>query len=168
MCIRDSCVGNQSDTAFVFSIPETITSAATQTLDGLGNVSSSTASFNDVIVYQGTYLSKTFTVDGSLDQWFILDNAFIDSSTIRVYVKGVADTGLGREYRKVDNILNISGTSETYLIQEVTDERYELFFGDGVFGKKLENEAVITVRYIITDGIEGNGPSSFTWSGSVT
>ena len=162
------CVGNQSDTAFVFSIPETITSAATQTLDGLGNVSSSTASFNDVIVYQGTYLSKTFTVDGSLDQRFILDNAFIDTSTIRVYVKGAADTGLGREYRKVDNILNISGTSETYLIQEVTDERYELLFGDGVFGKKLENEAVITVRYIITDGIEGNGPSSFTYSGSVT
>jgi len=107
-------------------------------------------------------------VDGSLDQRFILENSFIDTGTIKVYVKGAADTGLGREYRKVDNILSITDTSETYLIQEATDERYELLFGDGVFGKKLENDAIITVSYITTDGIEGNGPTSFQYSGSIT
>ena len=54
------------------------------------------------------------------------------------------------------------------MIQEVTDERYELLFGDGIFGKKLDNEAVITVSYIVTDGVDGNGPSSFSFAGSVT
>ena len=87
---------------------------------------------SNIIIYQGTYLTKTFTVDGSLDQRFILENSFIDTSTIKVYVKGISDTDR-REYRKVDNILNISNISETYLIQEVTDERYELLFGDGSF-----------------------------------
>ena len=162
------CVGSANDTSYVFSIPESITTTTTQTFDANGNIISSTGSFDNIVVYQGTYLSKTFIVDGSLDQRFLLENSFIDTSTIKVYVKGAADTGLGKEYRKVDNILNITDISETYLIQEITDERYELLFGDGVFGKKLENEAVITVRYIITDGIEGNGPSSFTYSGSVT
>ena len=161
------CVGSANDTSYVFSIPESITTTTTQALDTNGNVISSTGSFNNIVVYQGSYLTKTFTVDGSLDQRFILENSFIDTSTIRVFVKGISDTGLGREYRKVDNILNITNTSEIYLMQEVTDERYELLFGDGIFGKKLENEAVITVSYIVTDGVEGNGPALFSFAGSV-
>ena len=160
------CVGSSNDTTFVFSIPESITTTTTQLTDNAGNIISSTSSFNDVVVYQGTYLTKTFTVDGSLDQRFILENSFIDTSTIIVKVSGISDT-TEREYRKVDNILNISNTSEVYLIQEVTDERYELLFGDGIFGKKLDNESTISVSYIVTDGVEGNGPSSFSYAGSV-
>jgi len=160
------CVGSQNDTSYVFSIPESITTVTTQLTDANGNIVSSTASFEDIVIYQGTYLSKTFIVDGSLDQRFLLENSFIDTSTIKVFVKGAADTGLGKEYRKVDNILNITDISETFLIQEITDERYELLFGDGVFGKKLENDSIITVSYIVTDGIEGNGPASFTYAGS--
>ena len=160
------CVGSANDTSYVFSIPETITTTTTQNVNASGNIVSSTASFNDIVIYQGTYLSKSFIVDGSLDQRFLLENSFIDTSTIKVYVKGASDTGLGREYGRVDNILNINNTSETYLIQEITDERYELLFGDGVFGKKLENDAVINVSYIVTDGTEGNGPATFTYAGS--
>ena len=161
------CVGSSNDTSFVFSIPESITTTTTQLTDNAGNIISSTSSFNNIVVYQGTYLTKTFTVDGSLDQRFILDNSFIDTSTIVVTVKGVSDDGVGREYRKVDNILNITDTSEVYLIQEVTDERYELLFGDGIFGKKLDNDSVISVSYIITDGVDGNGSASFSFAGSV-
>ena len=161
------CVGSSNDSSFVFSIPESITTTTTQLTDNAGNIISSTSSFNDIIVYQGTYLTKTFTVDGSLDQRFILENSFIDTSTIVVTVKGVSDDGVGREYRKVDNILNITDISEVYLIQEVTDERYELLFGDGIFGKKLDNDSVISVSYIVTDGADGNGSASFSFAGSV-
>ena len=160
------CVGSSNDSSFVFSIPESITTTTSQITDGAGNIISSTSSYENIIVYQGTYLTKTFTVDGSLDQRFILENSFIDTSTIVVKVSGISDT-TEREYRKVDNILNISSTSEVYLIQEVTDERYELLFGDGIFGKKLDNEAIITVSYIVTDGVDGNGPSSFSYAGSI-
>ena len=133
------CVGSSNDTQYVFSIPENITTTVSGGIAHFGSAS------NPLTVYQGTYLTKTFTVNGSIDQRFVLENSSIDTSTIKVYVKGAADTGLGKEYNKVDNILNINATSETYLIQEITDERYELLFGDGIFGKKLENNAVITV-----------------------
>ena len=56
-------------------------------------------------------------------------------------LRGIGEQGDGREYRKVDNILNVTSDSEIYLIQEIADERYELLFGDGVFGKKLDNES---------------------------
>ena len=150
------CTGTTNGTSYVFSIPENTTAS----------VKNGIATFSDVTIKQGTFLRKQFTVDGSLDQRFILDNSYIDTSTIRVYVKGTSDTGLGQLYTLVDNIFEIDSTSKTYLIQEVKDEKYELLFGDGRFGKKLENNAVITVTYIITDGKSGNGASSFTFAGT--
>jgi len=160
------CVGTANDTSYTFSIPENITtkvvngSVTFNKIDSSGNVTG-------IDIYQGTFLTKTFTVDGSLDQRFILNNPNIDTSTISVYVKGVQDSGLGIKYSLVDNILNINSTSEIYLIQEVQDEKYEIIFGDGRFGKKLENNAVITVHYIVTDGKDGNGASQFTFQSTL-
>ena len=151
------CVGTYDNTSYTFSIPENISTTVTNGI----------AKFTDINIYQGTFLKKTFTVDGSLDQKFILDNSYIDSSTIIVYVKGPSDTGLGIEYSLVDNILNVNSESEIYLIQEVQDEKYELIFGDNTFGKKLENNSVITVTYIITDGKDGNGATNFAFSGTI-
>ena len=151
------CVGSVDNTSYTFSIPDNISS----------NVVEGTASFNNIDIYQGTFLTKQFVVDGSLDQRFILNNPFIDTSTISVYVKGINDSGLGIEYSLVDNILEVNSSSRIYLLQEVQDEKYELLFGDGLIGQKLENNAVITVNYIVTDGEEGNGASSFSFSGSI-
>jgi hypothetical protein len=151
------CVGSADNTSYTFSIPENITRP----------VVNGTVGFSSITVYQGTFLTKQFVVDGSLDQRFLLDNPNIDTSTISVYIKGINDSGLGIEYSLVENILNIDSKSEIYLIQEVQDEKYELLFGDGRFGKKLENNAVITVHYIVTNGPEGNGCSNFSFQGSL-
>jgi len=150
-----ACVGAENQSNYVFSIPENVTTS----------INSGTASFSNVDIYQGTFVKNTFTVDGSLDQKFILNNSFIDTSTIVVKVKGLSDTGDGKEYSQVNNILNINSTSEVYLLQEIQDEKYEILFGDGYFGKKLENGAIITVTYIITDGKDGNGPANFSFRG---
>jgi hypothetical protein len=160
------CVGNANDTSYTFSIPENITtkvingSVTFNKIDPSGNITG-------IDIYQGTFLTKTFTVDGSLDQRFILNNSDIDTSTISIYVKGIQDSGLGIKYSLVDNILNVDSTSEIYLIQEVQDEKYEIIFGDGRFGKKLENNAIITVHYIVTDGKDGNGASQFTFQSTL-
>ena len=162
------CVGSQNDQTYVFSIPEDITTSASITKDADGNNNGSIATFDSINVFQGTYLTKDFTVDGSLDQRFILDNSFIDTSTLNAYVKKANDVNAKKKlYTKIDNIVGITESSETYLIQEVQDEKYELLFGDGIFGKKLDNGDNITATYIVTDGIEGNGPSSFVFAGSL-
>jgi hypothetical protein len=150
------CVGASGNTSYVFSIPNDVSA----------NVVNNVASF-DLEIYQGTYLSKSFTVDGTIDQRFILDNPFIDTSTISVYVKGPNDSGLGKKYSVIDNIIDVNSESEIYLLQEVKDEKYELLFGDGIIGKKLENTSIITVSYIITDGSDGNGATQFAFQGNV-
>jgi hypothetical protein len=150
------CTGLIKGSSYVFSIPETIT---VPVVNGV-------ASFNNITIREGTFLTKKFTVNASLDQNFILDNPFIDTSTIRVYVKGLSDSGLGSLYSLIDNIFNVNSDSEIFLVQEVQDEKYQLLFGDGIFGKKLENSAVITTNYIVTSGKNGNGANSFTFAGS--
>ena len=155
-----TCVGSAENTTFRFSLPDTVVSSRVRDIGG-----TSFAQFDDPItVYEGTYLSRVFVVDSSKDQRFIIDSPNIDSSTIRVYVKGSSDVGLGRKYSMVDNILNIDKNSEIFLSQEVQDEKYEILFGDGLFGRKLENNSVITVTYIVTEGEDGNGPSNFNFS----
>ena len=151
------CVGSQGGSSYVFSIPENISNT----------VKNGLSTFNSIEIKEGTFLKKEFTVDGSLDQRFILNNSFIDSSTIRVYVKNISDTGIGRQYQLVENIFNINSNSEIYLLQEVKDEKYEILFGDGIFGKKLENNAVVTVTYITTDGKSGNNVKNFSFSGTL-
>ena len=135
----------------MFSIPADVT-----TTSPLVNPAGSTngprvATFTDVEIYQGTYLTKQFIINGSLDQRFILNNPHIDTATLKVRVRGSSETGSGREYTPVDNILNVDANSEIYLLQEVQDEKYEVLFGDGIFGKKLENGTVVTCSYIVTD-----------------
>ena len=145
------CVGNQSDTSFTFSIPNNISASVIQ-----NNAGNYQAIFSGIDIKEGVFLEKKFVIDGSLDQRFILDNEGVDTSTMKVYVSQDSSE-LGVEYSLVDNILNVNKNSEIYLLQEVQDERYELFFGDGLFGKKIPNGYTVTVRYIVTDGKEGNG-----------
>ena len=155
-------VGNYDNTSYRFSVPEDISAPVK---NGFAQFGSAT---KPVTISQGTYLTRQYIVVGSVDQRFILDNPNIDASSIVVNVKGPNETGLGREFHKVDNILNLDNTSEIFLIQEIQDERYEILFGDGYFGKKLENNSTITISYIVTDGASGNGPSVFDFQGNFT
>jgi len=159
------CVGAKNNTSYTFSIPEDIT--ITSPIDEGSNILVNpprTAKFRNITVYQGTLLKKFFTVNASLDQKFILDNSFIDTASIRVFVRKSGSSS-GLEYSKVDNIINLDAKSNIYLIQEIKDEKYELIFGDGLFGKKLDNGDVIEVSYIITDGKDGNDGKFFSFSG---
>ena len=158
------CVGNSENTTYRFSIPDVVTSTRVIDIGG-----TSFAQFDDPItVHEGTFLRRTYRVDTSAKQRYIIDSPNIDSSTLRVYVSGPADTGLGRNYRMIDNILNIDKNSEIFLAQEVQDEKYEILFGDGYFGRKLENNSIITATFIVTDGQTGNGASNFSFQGSFT
>ena len=156
------CVGAADNTSYRFSVPERITAAVKNGKAIFGDDT------NPITVFQGSYLTRQFSVDTSVDQRYILDNPNIDTSTVRVYVSGVNDTGLGREFKHIDNILNIDKYSEIFLMQEVQENRYEIMFGDGYFGRELETGNIITVRYIVTDGSAGNGPALFDFQGNFT
>ena len=123
------------------------------------------ATFTNVEVKEGTQLVNTFTVNTSLkSQRFILDNQNIDTNTIRVKVFPTGGS-FSEPYLVADNILGVDGTSKVFFLDEIEDERYEILMGDGVLGKKLENNARIEVSYLTTAGPESNGVRTFVFSG---
>ena len=148
--------------SYTFSIPEDIT--VTPNSNGI-------ASFNDVSIYEGNYLTKTFVVDSSqANQRFVLPNANIDTSSIRVEVLEQYDNG-GTEtfqYNLYTNIFGVNENARLFLVQEVDDEKYQIMFGDNVLGKKPASGSIITVTYIVTDGEDGNGAANFNFAGRLT
>ena len=152
------CNGAAANTSFIFSIPEDITVPVTNGV----------AIFNNIEIYEGSLITQNFTVDtAKFNQRYILSNSSIDTSTIRVKVKPSESSSSTVTYKQIDNIVGVTSTSSSYLLQEVEDERYELIFGDNVIAKKLSNNNYITVSYIITDGKSGNGAAQFSFIGNV-
>lgn len=149
--------GSVSDVNFIFSLPEKVTVAA-----------DNGTSYGTLEIYQGQYLENSWTVNNSQpNQRYIIPNDSVDTSTLRIRVKNTSTDTTSTEYQLVDNILGITSTSNIYLIQETTDEKYEILFGDGIFGKKLQSGNVITASYVKTNGKEGNGVSDFRFAGTI-
>jgi len=143
-------------TNFTFCIPEDITVPVTD----------DSAFFENIEIYEGTFLTKEFTVDTSnIEQRFIIPNANVDTSTLVASVKESSFDLSPVKYQLAQSIVDINSTSKIFLLQESADEKFELLFGDGVFGNRLENGNVITATYVITNGDLGNGAANFTFSG---
>jgi len=135
--------------------------------DAKAQVVNGVARFSDVLVREGTQLTNTFIVNSSnKSQKFVLDNPNIDTSTITVEVFADGST-FSEPYLIADNILDVTSTSKVFFLNEVEDQRYELIFGDGIIGKKLEDQSQIVVRYIVTNGPEANGIKTFVFSGVI-
>jgi len=155
-------LGNVQGGSYTFSIPEDIT--VTPTSNGI-------ASFNDVSIYEGNYLTKTFRVDSSqTNERYILPNPNIDTSTIRVDVVEENSDGSSSEfqYNLYNNIFEVNNTSRLFLVQEIDDEKYQIMFGDNVLGRKPANNSSITVTYIVTNGEDGNNAANFNFAGRLT
>ena len=127
-----------------------------------------TATYEGIDIFQGTLLTQSYTINTALkNQRFIINNTGTDVSTIRVKVyKQQGDTSF-LTFSSADNILNLDGTSEVYFVEEIEDENYEIFFGDGVFGKKLENGSFVEITYLTTSADTTNGARTFNFSGLI-
>jgi hypothetical protein len=153
VCTSSSSFGGQS---YTFAIPNDVT---VPILNGI-------AFFENIEIYEGFFTTQNFTVDSNNpNQKFILTNPNIDTSTINVSIRNTQSSNITRKFYLSDDLFDVNSESKIFFIQEIEDQRYELIFGDGVFGKKLDNLNLIEVSYIITNGLDGNGISNFSYSG---
>ena len=151
-----STSGSFGNSSFIFSILSDIT---VPVRDGI-------ASFDEITVYQGSLLTSNFTYSSRTpNAKFILPNAGIDTSLIKVGIRGTQQSTTSVSYTAQDSLFDITSKSKVYYLQEIEDERYQLIFGDGIFGKALEECNYITANYIVTNGDSANGVNTFDFSG---
>ncbi len=128
-------------------------------------VSNGVASFVDVPVYEGAYIQTKTVIDGAAkNQRFKIENSSADLDTLSINVYQSAQSSIFDEFQSGE-VLDIGSDDKVYFISEIEDENYEIFFGDGVLGKKLEDGQVVEMSYITTNGPDSNGAKSFTFNG---
>jgi hypothetical protein len=123
------------------------------------------AFFNNITIYEGNFITENFTFS-DLGR-FILGNSGIDTSLISVSVRSSESSNFSQKYNLSRDIFEVKSDSKVFFLQEIEDEYYEIFFGDNIFGKKLEDGNYIDVTYITSSGEEANGARNLSFSGRI-
>ena len=150
-----SVFGSES---YSFCIPSDI---SVPVVDGI-------ATFSNVTIFEGTFLNSNFTVTSDVPappSRYILENPNIDTSTLEVNIRETESSTSSKKYVFSDTLIEVTSSSRVYFLQEIEDQRYEVIFGDGVFGEKLKALNYIEISYITSNGSAANGISSFNFNG---
>lgn len=135
--------------------------------DQIAPVENGVAYFDNIPLYEGTLITNNFIVNTSSPQRFILQNSGVDIDSIRVKVFNSNQSTAFNFYEYSDNILNVEPDSKVFFLEEIEDERYEMFFGDGVLGRKLQDGELIEISYLVTSGDATNGAKNFIFNGII-
>ena len=140
---------------FVTNEPLTFTSATNYTL-------------NNVQLIQGRNVQERYTVnlnDGT--QRFLINNANVDTETLLVRVQTSTTIGTLRVFEKALNFVEIKSDTLAYFLREVEDEKYEIEFGDDVIGLALDNDNIVIIDYLVTEGADANQIRELTFTSTV-
>ena len=124
--------------------------------------------FSNVKIYEGTRVRYTYTVDSTnLEQQFIIPSALVDTGTIVVSVQASSSDVTTEVYTLNTDYATLDSTSLKYFLQEVEDGKFEVYFGDGVTGKKPIDGNIVILDYVVTNGSVADGASAFTPASAV-
>ena len=124
--------------------------------------------FKNVPIYEGTLVTFKYVYDiNDPDQKLVIPTNTADTSTLQVIVQTSSTDTTQSIYSLAGGYNNVAGDSKVYFIQESIDGKYEIYFGDGVTGKKLSDGNIIILEYVITNTVNSNGASKFALSGNV-
>ena len=153
--------------------------AFTTTLDGVnyqfvtiaditGTKFGNSVNFDAQKVYEGTYVTSRYTVDTSdLEQRFVLRDNRADTSTLTVKVQNSASDSTTVTYTKATDITQLEKTSTVYYLQEIENGRHEVYFGDDVVSKAVNDGNIVILQYVVTNKTEANGAFVFTPPASI-
>jgi len=146
------------DTSYQFVTTSNVTSL----------LSGSTIEFTDVIVYEGSYVSTRYTVDTqNVEQRFLINDDRADTTTLTIKVQNSASDSTLTTYILATDIAALTSTSNVYFLQEVEDGKYEIYFGDGILGSKLEDSNILIMDYVVTNKGAANSAVTFVSSAAI-
>jgi hypothetical protein len=124
--------------------------------------------FHSIPIYEGTLVTFKYTVDTSdPDQKFIIPSITADTSTLKVQIQNSVSDTTTNTWTKATGLTSLDNTSKVYFLQEGENGKFEVYFGDGIVGKSLNDGNIVILEYIVSNKTEANGASAFTLSGSI-
>ena len=134
------------------------------------NVTNGQAVFNNVSIKQGNAVNLSYLVDENQNPKFVfkIRYANVDTTTLLVTVQNSSTDNTYEIYNLATDFLTLDGTSKVYFLQESTDGYYEVYFGNGILGKKLINNNVVNITFVSTSGTAAYGANNFVLMGQVS
>ena len=124
--------------------------------------------FSDISIYEGTLVTYRYTVDSTdVDQKFIIPSVNADTSTLKVTVQNSSVDATSSVYTLATGVRSLNNTSKVYFLQETDTGKFQIYFGDGVLGRKLSDGNIVILEYVVTNKEEANGAATFTLSSSI-
>jgi len=110
-------------------------------------------------IYEGTFKSISYINSETADTKFLIPSSVVDTNHINVRVLKSTSDGEGRSdvWTKVTDITSVTSTSKSFFLELNSTGQYEIIFGDGIVGQKLENGNLVVIDYLETSGISANG-----------
>lgn len=128
-------------------------------------ISNGSFTFNNVEICEGTYKTVRYRVDNDIpNQKFQISDKDADMSTLRVRLQDNEESTQFQIFTKFESLINVTSDSTIYFTEENADGYYEIYFGDGVTGRKPRNNNIVTLDYVFTNGPESNGANTFSMS----
>ena len=146
------------DTSYQFVTIQSVTASLT----------GSSITFDNVDIYEGSFVSSRYTADTqNVEQRFIINDDRADTTTISITVQNSASDTTSNTYTLATDISGLTSTSNVYFIQEVEGGKYEVYFGDGILGNKIEDGNIIIINYVVTNKGVANSASVFVSSAAI-
>ena len=124
--------------------------------------------FSGVPIYEGTRVRYTYTVDSNnLEQRFVIPAANVDTTTLITSVQASSSDVTTEIYTLNTDYTTLDSTTLVYFLQEIEDGKFEVYFGDGVNGKKPIDGNIIILDYVVTSGTTADGASTFTAASTI-
>lgn len=124
--------------------------------------------FSGVNLRQGIWTLNGFVVSSSRGaESYIIPNSSVDINTLEVAVRTSESSGDQELYQQFKTAYDLSPESKLFFIRENRQSLYEFKFGDGKFAKKLSYGNIITARYLVTQGVDGNDITSLSPASSI-
>lgn len=121
--------------------------------------------FDEITVYQGKMKEISFVVEsGNIDQKYIIEDSSVDLNHMTVEVYDNQYSTAVESYALFESLSNVGPSTAAYFMHENYNGNYQIQFGDNIFGKKPASLNVIKVKYLSTQGKNGNGANRFTWA----
>jgi len=166
-------VANDSNSAI--TIPR-FTRFASESKDGVNyvfvNPSSQVVSKNNTTglfnvtnleIKEGLPTGITFTYDEQTNpkQIFELPDSNIDTLTLQIVVQKSNQNANQETYILAQDATDVDANAAVYYLEENKNGKYQIYFGDGVIGKKLTNGNIVIATYINSSGASANGVRVF-------
>jgi len=139
--------------SYTFVTPRTYTISANSTLGFAQHI--------DIV--EGTPVTHRYTYSSSSNTSFVLPNRNVDTNSISVTVTTNGNT---QTYIPASDIFDVTSTSQVFFFDADRDQKYKVYFGDNVLGKKPVTGSQIAISYRVCNGSIPNGANNYSLSGS--